>query len=175
MGKTGRSEKRKLISNFKVFKQERNGTCGAASLRMLLYFYGIELSEKHIVETLFRVKPEGGVRPRTIVRITEKLGERYDFKVWANEDRKIKDIRRFIKKGIPVMVEWKTDGVGHYSVAIGIDDEYIYLADPDNGSPDVNKIAISDFKTVWYDCEDELPLRNAEWSYQWMMAIIPKK
>lgn len=60
---------------------------------------------------------------------------------------------------MPVIVDWFTRGRqdytdsevadGHYSVVIGLDDEHIYLQDPEIGGE--RKIKRDDFMKVWFD------------------------
>ena len=64
---------------------------------------------------------------------------------------------------MPVIVDWFTRGRcdygesevadGHYSVVIGLDDEYIYLQDPEIGGE--RKIKRNDFMKVWFDFAGE--------------------
>jgi predicted double-glycine peptidase len=84
------------------------------------------------------------------------------------------DIESWLEKGVPVIVNWFTRGRtdyddssvsdGHYSVVIGLDDESIFLQDPETGS--LRTLEREDFMTVWFDFTgkyiqpDELILRQ---------------
>ncbi|MEK9195428.1 MAG: papain-like cysteine protease family protein, partial [Patescibacteria group bacterium] len=73
------------------------------------------------------------------------------------------DIRRWLDKKVPVIVNWFTRGRmdyddsevpdGHLSVVVGLDDEYIYLQDPEIGV--LRKISRDDFMKVWFDFKGE--------------------
>lgn len=85
----------------------------------------------------------------------------------------LEDIAKWLEKGVPPIVDWFTagraesDGVvpdGHCSVGTGLDDDCIYLQDPEIGC--IRKLARDDFLSVWFDfrgvaiCPDELVLRQ---------------
>jgi predicted double-glycine peptidase len=63
------------------------------------------------------------------------------------------------EKKVPVIVNWFTRGRidypeedvpdGHYSVVVGLDEEFIYLQDPEIGK--LRKIEREDFMKVWFD------------------------
>ena len=90
-----------------------------------------------------------------IANVAKSLG----FKVEIKNESSFEDIEEWLKKGVPVIVDWFTRGRqdyddsevsdGHYSVVYGLDDENIYLQDPETGGE--RKIARDDFMRVWFD------------------------
>ena len=130
----------KLIS----FKQSP-GFCGPASLKIVLNFFGINLSEAQLAE-LTKCKKTGGTKAEFLLKAAKSLG----FKGFIKDFCKIKDIKEYvIKKKIPVIVDWFSVDDGHYSVVAHIDKENIYLQDPEFGK--LHKIKIKKFKRVWFD------------------------
>lgn len=128
-------------------------SCGPASLKIVLAFYGVEKSEKELM-ILCKVKSHSGLgtSAENIKKAAEKLG----FKAKIKENSSFKDIEFWLKKNVPVIVDWFTRGAneqgiadGHYSVATGLDDKFIYLQDPEIGK--VRKIKKDDFMKVWFD------------------------
>ncbi len=61
----------------------------------------------------------------------------------------ISDIKKFINKKIPVIVDWFSGDEGHYSVIVGIGKDSIYLQDPELGH--VRSMRLRTFKRVWFD------------------------
>jgi len=71
----------------------------------------------------------------------------------------LSDIKKWLDKKAPVIVNWFTRGRkdyadsevadGHYSVVAGIDEQFIYLQDPEIGK--MRKIKRHDFMRVWFD------------------------
>ena len=128
--------------------------CGPASLKIVLAYYGIEKSEVEVAK-LTGVVPCIGVNDMAIVKAAESLGLKSEIKNEAS----FKDIEYWLKKSVPVIVDWFTRGRrdypddevadGHYSVVCGLDDGYIYLQDPEIGG--VRKIERDDFMKVWFD------------------------
>lgn len=81
------------------------------------------------------------------------------FRVKIKNNSSFKDIENWLDKKVPVIVNWFTKGRqdysesevadGHYSVAAGLDDKFIYLQDPEIGK--IRKLKREDFMTVWFD------------------------
>jgi len=130
------------------------GYCGPASLKMVLDYYGVTKSEKELAEML-KCDPEHGTDDKSIAETAKDLG----FKVEIKEESSFKDIKGWLDKKVPVIIDWFTRGRydypeddvadGHYSVAIGLDNRFIYLQDPEVGR--VRKINKEDFYRVWFD------------------------
>jgi len=128
--------------------------CGPASLKIVLDYYGVEKTEKDVAGMATIVKGIGW-DDNDIARVAESLG----FKVEIKNESDFEDIENWLKKSVPVIVDWFTRGRsdyndsevpdGHYSVVCGIDDENIYLQDPETGGE--RKITREDFMRVWFD------------------------
>ena len=137
------------------FQERLNcGYCGPASLKILLSYYGIEKSEKELADMAGWDK-DLGVDDKGIKRVAELFG----FKIIIKNNSSFKDIENWLRKGVPVIVNWFTRGRidydnsavadGHYSVVMGLDDGFIYLQDPEIGK--MRKLTREDFMTVWFD------------------------
>jgi predicted double-glycine peptidase len=134
------------------------GMCGPASLKMVLAYYGVEKTEEELAK-LCGTDPELGTSEEGIKRAAESLG----FKVEVKNNSTFDDIRSWLDKKVPVIVNWFTRGRidypdsevpdGHLSVVVGLDDEYIYLQDPEIGK--LRKITRDDFMKVWFDFTGE--------------------
>ncbi len=143
--------------------------CGPASLKIVLNYYGIEKSEKELAE-LMSWNEELGVDDFGIKKAAEKFG----FKVEIQENCDFDDIEKWLKKKVPVIVNWFTRGRndysdsavadGHNSVVTGLDEDFIYLQDPEIGK--IRRLERDDFMSVWFDFRgkyiksDELVIRQ---------------
>lgn len=147
--------KNKILLNVKPFQETLyHSYCGPATLKILLRYYGIEKSEKEIADMAGWDK-DLGIDDQGIKKVAEKLG----FKVKIKNHSSFKGIEKWLEKGIPVIVNWFTRGRndypesetadGHYSVVMGLDDDFIYLQDPEVGR--MRKIKRYDFMRVWFD------------------------
>ncbi len=160
----------KISLNIQPFQETLHADmCGPASLKIILDYYGIEKSEKELAE-LTDLIPGIGIDDASIVNAAESLG----FKTLIKNESTFEDIKEWLKKDVPVIVDWFTKGRndysdsevadGHYSVVSGLDDEYIYLQDPEIGGE--RKIKKEDFMKVWFDFpgkvidRDELIIRQ---------------
>lgn len=130
------------------------GWCGPYSLKVVLDYYGFKISEKKLVKLCGTTRKKG-----TSEKQLKKAVENFGFKVKIQDNSSFKDIEKWLKKGVPVIVDWFTRGRndyddfdvagGHYSVCIGLDDKYIYVSDPEIGR--VRKMERKDFLSVWFD------------------------
>ena len=158
------------ILPLKPFQETLNASmCGPASLKMVLSYYGIEKTEQELAE-LCNTTLHLGTDDHGLKKAAEALG----FHVIIKNESTFEDIEGWLNKNVPVIVNWFTRGRmdyddscvsdGHYSVVVGLDEEYIYLQDPEIGS--MRKLEREDFMTVWFDFRgkyiksDELIIRQ---------------
>lgn len=135
-----------------------NSMCGPASLKIVLDYYGVGKSEKELAK-LCQHDKDFGVDDEKIKRTAESLG----FRVKIKNNSNFKDIEKWLDKKVPVVVNWFTKGRqdysesevadGHYSVAAGLDDKYIYIQDPEIGK--IRRLKRDDFMKVWFDFKGE--------------------
>lgn len=133
--------------------RETAGMCGPASLKMVLGYYGIEISEARLAKLCKTTRL--GTSAEGIKRAAVRLG----CKVEIKDHSSFSDIRRWLDKRVPVIVDWFTRGRadyddadiadGHYSVVVGLDKEFIHLQDPELGH--ARRIKREDFMVVWFD------------------------
>ncbi len=129
--------------DIKPFEQ-KPGYCGPASLKMVLSYFGVDKSEEELAR-LSNCSKSKGVETKSLLSAAKKLG----FKGFVKDFSDVKDIKKFLNKKIPVIVDWFSVDDGHYSVVVGMDRKNVYLQDPELGRLKV--IKIKDFKTVWFD------------------------
>ena len=143
------------ILDMKPFQETLNaGMCGPASLKIVLDYYGVEKSEKELA-LLCGANKDLGIDDESIKRVAESLA----FEVEIQNESNFTDIEKWLENDVPVIVDWFTRGRsdysdssvsdGHYSVVCGLDDEYIYLQDPEIGG--IRKMRKDDFMSVWFD------------------------
>lgn len=141
--------------NLKPFQETlRQSYCGPASLKIVLSYYGVAKTEKELAK-LSDWNKELGVSGAGIKKAAEKLG----FKVAIKNNSNFSDIKKWLEKKTPVIVDWFTRGRsdygdadiadGHYSVVCGLDARYVYLQDPEIGK--IRKLSRENFKKVWFD------------------------
>jgi predicted double-glycine peptidase len=121
---------------------------------MLLAYYGVEKTEDELA-TLCGTDPTLGTDDAGLKRAAEHLG----FKVEIHNECTFVDLQAWLDKKVPVIVNWFSGGRndytesavpdGHFSVMVGLDEEYIYLQDPELGKG--RRIARDDFLRVWFD------------------------
>jgi len=139
----------------KPFQETLHGSfCGPAVIKMVLDFYGIQKSEAEVA--ILSGKDDSlGISDEDIKRTLEGQGLNVEIKNFAS----FEDIQKALDKKAPVIVDWMTRGRadygedkmvdGHYSVVVGLDEENIYLQDPEVSR--IRKFLKDDFIRVWFD------------------------
>ncbi len=166
---------KKISLDIKPFQETlHGGYCGPASLKIVLDYYGLEKSEEELAEMCHR-NSDLGVDAKAIKEVAEKLG----FKVEIKNKSSFEDIEKWLKKDVPVIVNWFTRGRddypedevadGHYSVVAGLDGNFIYLQDPEVGR--MRKIARDDFYRVWFDFSSDYIEKWEEMIIRQIIAI----
>lgn len=130
------------------------GYCGPASLKMVLGYYGKEVAEDEVAAMCKRTVELG-----TDAESIAKAAESYGFTAKIRNESSLQEIETLMQKKIPVIVNWFTSGRadygdssvpdGHYSVVVGIDDQNVYLQDPEIGR--LRTLQREDFMRVWFD------------------------
>ena len=147
----------------KPFKQSK-GMCGAASMKMIMDYYGINRSEMHwakltavkIDKKTGKIDRNFGCTENKMIDIAKTLG----FKGLVKQHSSINELKKYIKKGIPVIVDWfSPEEGGHFSVVVGFKSDYIILADPHFG--ELKKHKIEWFEDRWFD-GIPYPLKNID-------------
>ena len=147
--------------------------CGPASLKMVFDYYGIEKSELELAK-LAGTTDDLGTDDQGIKKAAEELG----FKVEIKNNSTFKDIQGWLDKKVPVIVNWFTRGRAdyedsevadeHYSVVVRLDQEFIYIQDPEIGK--LRKIEKEDFMKVWFDFTGEY-IKSDELIVRQLIAI----
>lgn len=147
--------------------------CGPASLKMVFDYYGMEKSEAEIAK-MCNVDENLGTDDKTLKKVAEELG----FKAEIKNEASFEDIQSWLDKKVPVIVNWFTRGRadyedsevadGHYSVVVGLDEEFIYIQDPEIGK--LRKITRDDFMKVWFDFTGET-IKSDELIIRQLIAI----
>jgi predicted deacylase len=141
--------------------RQQPGFCGPASLKMVLGYFGVAITEKKLAD-LSGCSPTRGIGAEGLVQAARKLGFHARIKDFCDLD----DLHEWVnRKKIPVIVDWFAFEGGHYSVVSGIDEENIYLEDPSLGHR--RALKLSTFKRLWFDfpsnylqSKDELIIRR---------------
>jgi hypothetical protein len=157
----------------KGYQQTTDYTCAPAAVMSLLHWYKFLPAQELTAQTEMRIAREMGTRdmkslqPGTTTEEIVKWLERNGFIVLTGQDGTLEFLRRYLNKGIPVLVEW-IDWGGHWVVATGYHAAYespakgpdtIFFADPASrwGNPN-NPDGISSFnawrfRDMWFDAQ----------------------
>jgi ABC-type bacteriocin/lantibiotic exporter with double-glycine peptidase domain len=125
--------------------RQSRGYCGPACLKMVLSAYGVERSERFLAK-LTGCSRDGGCGEESLVKAAEELG----FRGYVKRDSSMKELRRLVGKGTPVIVDWfSPEEAGHYSVVAGFEKGDIILADPHSGG--LKRHNVDWFEERWFD------------------------
>jgi len=91
-------------------------------------------------------KREYGYWDDRFLRYAKKIG----YRGFCKDNADVEDVKGFIKRGIPVMVDWFSPREGaHFSVVVGFGRNKIFLADPAFGK--IKAYALPWFLRRWSD------------------------
>ena len=143
------------------------GFCGPAALKMVLGFYGLEKGERTLAR-LAGATRKFGVDAPGLIRAAERLG----FRAWKKEHATFADIRRYvIHQKMPVIVDWFSADEGHYSVVVHLDQQFIYLRDPEWRR--VRRMRREDFRRVWFDFSTDYIKKKSDLELRRMIIVQP--
>ena len=154
--------------------------CAPANLKMLLTYWNLPGKEKTDLELgkMLGTDPELGTTNRAFLQALRKFG----LAATAKECATYEDIELWLRKGVPVVLDWFTPGRrdysegempdGHYSIAVGLDEKNIYLQDPEVGK--MRTISRKQFWRVWFDFEEDWITNKDDMVLRWMAAVYPK-
>jgi predicted double-glycine peptidase len=136
--------------------QATDYTCGVAALQSVLGYYGENIRQDVLAEAL-GVNEQDGTRYLRIVEYAQSKG----YAVQVNQNMTIENLKGFIDQKLPVIVliqawpdapvDWATDyDDGHYVVAVGYDQSFIYFMDPFTLG-NITYIPPAEFVERWHD------------------------
>lgn len=132
---------------FKIFKQTL-GFCGPTCVRMILNYYGIKKSEDELAKIIGATKKDG-CTPEQIILGMKKLG----IKVTYGKNFNLGKLQNLLMKNVPVIIYWNPRGYGHYSVVVGVDEEFVRIADPKMSK--IINFKRNDFLKKWHDIDNK--------------------
>ena len=144
------------------------GLCGPASLKMAFDYYGVSVSEAEIAKIAGASKEKG-----TSMKGLAKAAKHFGFRTFLKKNSTFNDLRYFIKKGIPVMVDWFLEDEGHYSIVVDMDRKNIILMDPTLKGK--RKIPLKKFFRIWFDFPGDYIKNPQEIVLRAMLVVTPKR
>jgi len=130
-------------------QQSLKNSCGAASLAMLLAHKGIFVEEQHLIDVL-GIVDHGSTSQSALRKVLkshslqfQEFAEKVTHKdasqlIESNTIKIVPDsfslLKSYLDKDIPCLVNFAPDPFGHFSIALAVDEEFIYLHDPSRGA-----------------------------------------
>jgi len=157
----------------KPFK-ETPGLCGPASLKMVLDYYGIMVGEAELAK-IVGATPEKGTSIDGLIKGARHFGFQAFFKYGST----VSDLRYFVKRDIPPIVDWFSEDDGHYSVVVNVTDKDIILMDPALRKILVyarkRKMPIEKFQRIWFDFPGSYLKSQSDLILRLMLVATPFK
>lgn len=128
--------------------------CGPACLRMVFAYYGIPLKEADIA-VFAKSTIEDGTSGKNMV----EAARHFNFHARIIDNANLSKIQEFLRRKIPVIVDWWAGTDGHYSVVVGLGRTYIMLRNPERKA--LHRIKRKVFENNWFDFQTgAFPLRK---------------
>lgn len=147
------------IKNAHLVKQEYDFSCGAAAVATILkYFFNEDISEKEVLDFVLKKK---GIDKSDKEKLEEKEIKLsfYDLKEFV-EIKNYKalglalNLETLKKLKVPAIIFLTIRKKEHFSVYKGMDEKFIYLADPSFGNM---RVTYGKFKEMFYSKEVKSP------------------
>lgn len=137
-------------------KQQKNG-CGAASVAMVMNYWGVQKSGAEVYRTLYDPKLHG-IPLIEMKRYLEDQG----FRAFTLHGRWA-DVEQHLSKGRPVVVSLKKKGSSpmHYAVVTGMEKDRVLLNDPTRKG--TTRMKPADFEKQWKQADG------------WMLLAVPRE
>lgn len=157
----------------KPFRQTP-GFCGPASLKMVLNYYSISVSEAELAKLSGTTQKKG-----TSIEGLIKAAKHFGFQAFLKTNSSLNDLRYFVKREIPVIVDWFSEDDGHYSVVVDIDKNNIVLMDPALRKILIyirrRKFSTEDFFRIWFDFPGDFIKDSKDLTLRLMLVVTPFK
>jgi len=172
---TDGNEKESGSLKVKTFEQSEN-FCGPASLRILLSYFGKDVSEEQLAQAAVSTKAVNGNTRGTgtehegMIAAAKSVGGY----VFTKEGGSLEELEYFIKEEkLPVIVGWFDEDDDHYSVVVNATDKGIIMVDPAANVPErwIDRIL---FPKIWFDfvgSED----KTVSWGWYMVVTFEKKK
>lgn len=134
-------------------------SCGAAALLSILYYYGCHQGSESSLYAALAMTESDGTSPKHLVAAITQYGLTAEFRY----DVTLADVRSALRRAEPVILAiqaWVSDPAnvnwsetwheGHYVVAVGMDDQNVYLMDPSLAAA-YGYIPLDEFMDRWHD------------------------
>ena len=156
------------LLKLKPYRREIKYYCGPASLKIVLDYYGVSVSEKEIARIAGATTKEGASAKGLV-----KAAEYFGLTAFTKEDCSIDDLRHYLDKKIPVIVDWFWEDDGHYGVVIGIDKKNIIFRDP--SFLKTKKMPLEMFLKVWFDYPGDYPKDKNAFIVRLIIVVTPRE
>jgi predicted double-glycine peptidase len=120
------------------------GLCGPSALKAVLAYWGVDTTEQKLAE-LAEADPKVGATEIQLIKAAEALG----FHTLHKFEATLEDLRQAIDLWkIPVLVDWFSVYDTHWSVVCAINEEYVYLMDPEKAT--MRAVPLDRWVKVWF-------------------------
>jgi len=155
----------------KPFRQTP-GLCGPASLKMVMDYYGVSVSEAEIAKAAGATRKKG-----TRIEGLIKAARHFGFKTFVKKNSSLRDLEYFVKRKTPVIVDWFSEDDGHYSVVVDIDKKNVVLMDPELRKILVyirrRKFSRETFLRIWFDFPGDFIREPKDLVLRSMLVVTP--
>ena len=152
--------------------RETPGLCGPASLKMVMDYYGVSVSEAEIAEAAGATKERG-----TKIEGLIKAARHFGFKTFVKKNSSLGDLEYFVKRKVPVIVDWFSEDDGHYSVVVDIDEKNVVLMDPELRKILIyvrrRKFSRETFLRIWFDFPGDFMRKPEDLVLRLMLVVTP--
>lgn len=134
---------------------------------MVLSYYGINDISEEAIGIIAKTVPHysGGTTNENLLLAAKHYGLTGE---WQTE-KSLDDLRAYVEKNIPVIVEWFSVNEVHYAIVVGADEDQIILLDPENGEQE--SFSHEQFMSIWFSFSGPYITSTDGIRLRWMLPL----
>jgi len=137
-------------------------------LKIIFDYYGVSVSETKIAKAAGATRGKG-----CSIKGLIKAAKYFGFKTYLKKKSSLDNLKYFVKKKVPVIVDWFFEDDGHYSVVADIDKNNITLIDP-SLKRGIRKFSNEKFLRIWFDFPGKYIKDSKEVILRLVLVVVPK-
>ena len=142
--------------------QSKKWSCGPAALKILLSYYGTEVSEEELIELSGTNETQGATHDGLISAV-----KAFGFSPYSSENTDDSVLLRFLGNHEPVLIDFQGNNGGHYVVGTAFSSQRIHIQDPRTSGENHYTLDFNLFKARWYSVE----YGTRKFINRWMLAV----
>jgi len=120
---------------------------------MVFAYYGIPIKESEIASFAKSTREDGTPGENMV-----EAARHFNFHARLIDNANLSKVSEYLRRKVPVIVNWWSGDDGHYSVVVGLGRTHILLRDPERNA--LHRIKREVFERCWFDFKTGMPAQR---------------